>query len=318
MQKLYGPQVNPLARVVWGLPDSWDASIATKKSSDYICAAAWSPCSRFVAISQSLPSRIVVLDAATLEQLHTIYSPDQYITWKNLVYSPDGHLLTGCSYSGHHIVSWDLQTGGQVSDISISETMWCKSILYSGCGTMLGGLFGNETIITYNILSGTQISSHLVQEYIYSVWANGESLQFATMEPGSITIWEVGFTSSHAPTQISSLPTPDHLSLENPVFFPTLSLLALILEDRVLVWDAQHQKILLDSMDIESPKEVSFSPDGQFFICCSWGQEFHLWKKSPNGYLPHQKFTSSTEYPTVMISPNGESIISFHSLILHL
>ena len=338
MQRLYGPQVNPLARVIQGVPTSWDASIATKRFSDYICAVAWSPCSRFVATAQSPSDRIVVLDAATLKQLYTLYNTNQHIVvlnakafgcygpyrqkkhivWSGLVYSPDGHLLTGYSYINNCIASWDLQTGGQVSNISTRQTMWCKSILYSECGTMLGVLFGRDTIITYNVLSGAQISSHSIQEYIYTIWTHSESLQFATMGSGSITIWEVGFTSSHAPTQISSLPAPDNLSSKVSVFFPTLSLLALILEDRVLVWDAQHQKILLDSIDVKSPKEMSFSPDGHLFICYNWGQEFYLWKRSPDGYLPYQKFTSSTEYPTAIFSPNGESIISFHSSILQL
>ena len=318
VQRLYGPQVNPLARVIQGVPTSWDASIATKRFSRYICAAAWSPCSRFVVTAQSPSNRIVVLDAATLKQLHTLYYPNQHIVWSGLVHSPDGHLLTGYSHINNCIISWDLQTGGLISYISDGKTVQCKLVAHSGCGTMLGGLFGNKTIITYNILSGAQISSHSVQEYIYTIWTHSESLQFATMGSGSITIWEVGFTSSSAPTQISSLPTPDNLSLSNSVFFPTLSQLALILKDRVLVWDAQHQKILLDSMDVKSPKEVAFSPNGHFFLCYNWGQDIHLWKKSPNGYLYDQKFTSSTEYPTAIFSPNGESIISFYSSILQL
>ena len=190
---------------------------------------------------------------------------------------------------------------------------------YSGCGTMLGVLFDNNTITTYNTVSGIHISSYSIPKPIAgTIWTHSECLRFATVESGSITIWEVSFTSSHAPVEISSLPTPDNFSPKELVFLHTLSQLAFILEERVLVWDAQHQKILLDSEDIKDPVEMYFSPDGCFFICRTWGSEFHLWKKSPDGYLPHQKIVSSTGIANLVVSPNGEAIISSGGKMLQL
>ena len=232
------------------------------------------------------------------------------------MYSTDGHLLTGYSHFKHcSIVSWDLQTGGLISNIRTKEILECNSVSHSGCGTMLGGLFGNSSIITYNILSGTQISSHVLQRFISIIWTCGESLQFATMEPGSITIWEVSFTSSHAPTQISSFPIPDNFS-KKLVFFPALFQLVLILKDRVSVWDVQNQKILLNSTDVICINGVSFSSNGDFFICYNQGSHFYLWKKSPDGYLLHQEFAS--EWSKAIISPNGELIVSFYGNAIQL
>ena len=318
VQTLYGQQANPLARVIQGAPTSWDLNIANTRLSNSIRTVTWSPCSRFIGIVYYLSSEIVVLDATTFEQLHTMCLPNPWLNRVNLIYSPDSHLLTGYPDQGHSIVSWDLQTGGLISNISTNWSETCASITYSGCGTMLGCLFYRGTITVYNVLSCIQISSHLVQGSIVGIiWTHGECLQFATINSGSITIWEVSFTLGHAPIQIGSLPTPDNFSSHNLTLLPILSQLAFILKDRVLVWDAQHQRILLDSMDVKNPRNISFSSDGHF-ICRTNGPEFYLWKKSPDGYLPYKRFVPSIEGAELVISPNGESIISFSSSILQL
>jgi len=319
VQGLYGPQASPLVRIVQGGSTSWDPSAANRRFPDEVTVAAWSPCSRFIATANYGSCDVVVLDAMTLEKLHTMHPQGRRTIWKQLVFSTDSHLLTGHSYHSDCIVSWDLQTGGLISNIDTSQTNTCNSMTYSGCGTMLGGLLNREIIIVYNILSGAQISSHLVNESVVgTIWTHGKNLQFATMEPGSIAIWEVGFTSDHPPTQVSSLPTPDNFSKEGLVLLPTLSLLAFFLDKRVVVWDAQYQKTLLDSTDVKHPRTMSFSSDGHFFMCGTGTQEFHLWKKSPDGYLPHQKFISDRGSIIPVVSPNGGSIISFGSEMLQL
>jgi len=314
VQTLYGSHPHPLARVIQGVPSSWDPSIANIRLPSDIEAAAWSSCNRFIAIARRLSSEIAILDAVTLEQLHTMHPPEESITWSELILSPDSHLLTGYSNWNQCIVSWDLQTGGLISNTSTRE--WCVSMSCSGCGTMLGALFEN-TITIYNTVSGTQISSHSVPKSVFStIWTHGECFQFATLESGFITIWEVSFTSSHAPTEIGFLSAPENFSSHGFVFLPTLSQLGFILHRRVLVWDALHQKILLDSGDAKFPRKLSFSPDGHFFICETLGPGFHLWKESPSGYLPHQKFVSGTGVGNPIVSPDGESIISFGGSVL--
>jgi len=239
----------------------------------------------------------------------------QKLIWEKLMFSPDGHLLTGYSWDPKCLVIWDVQTGGPINNIS---TSWHPGLMsYSGCGTMLGVLSDRGTITTYNTISGTQLSSHSVPKPITgTIWTCGECLQFATVESGSITIWEVSFSSSYGPTQIGSLPLPtsDDLSYGH-VFLPAHSWIAFILQERVVVWDAQHEKYLLNSEDVNNPRILFFSPDGCFFICGTWGPEIHLWKESPDGY---QKLLSNIGGNNLVFSPNGESFISYGGPMLQL
>jgi len=317
VRTLYGQQANHSVRVVQGVLGSWDPSIASTRLPGFVDTVVWSPCGRFIAISQRSCNEIAILDGVTLEQLYTTCPASQLSYSVDLVFSPDGYSLTGHSRvapPANHIVSWDLQTGGLIGDICIDSGPYC-SISYSQCGTMFGVLFkgtGVPTIITYNTLSGTQISSHQVKESITnSIWTHGEYLQFATVEAGSIIIWEVGFTSKSAPVKANSLPTPDKFPSKDFLLLPTHSRFAFILQGRVLIWDAQHLKVLLDFPDIENPRNISFSPDGHFFVCGTEGLEFYLWIESPGGYLLHQKIIASTKSTRQVISPDGGSIVAF-------
>jgi len=321
VQKLYGPQVDPLARVVHGAPTSWDQSIATKRFLAEPKDAVWSPCSKHIGIIWG-DNEVAVLDAATLEQLYTLYIEDKP-RWHRLIFSPDGHLLVACSYDGE-IFSWDLQTGGLVSKIRGDESF--KSMSFSECGTMLGGFFspygreGRQGIVICDIIPGTQTSSHsLPGLVVITIWTHGECLQFATIGFESIIIWEVGFTSTNAPAQVASLNVPFTFNPSGGVaFLPTLFQLSFIHQGRIVVWDALHQKILLDSTDVKDPGYVSFSTGGHFFICRTTACECHFWKESPDGYLPHQNLLFSKHGTEVVVSPNGEAIISLDDSQLQL
>jgi len=323
VQKLYGPQVNPLARVVHGALTSWGQSIAIKGCPTGISQAIWSPCSKHIAIAQA-SGEIAVLDAVTLKQLHTLHI-EHIFKWKKLIFSPDGYLLTAQSWSiqsqSCQTVSWDLQTGGLVSKIGGNETFDLMS--FSGCGAMLGGLFGlsgTQGIVIYDIISGTQISSHsLPGPDVITIWTHGQCLQFATIDLGSVIIWEVSFTSTNAPIQVASFLVPFTFNFSDGVtFLPTLSQLSFIHQGRIIVWDALHQKILLDSTDVKDPRDVSFSTGGHFLICRGGAGEYHLWKESPDGYLPHQNSLPSEIGTRAVVSPNGEAIILFENFQLQL
>ena len=297
---------------------SWDPSSASKRFPYYIHAAAWSPCNRFIAVTWDESSKIVILDAMTLEQLYTLYFPIERVTLKCLAFSPDSCLLTSCSRWGQ-IITWDLQIGGIITSINPPETTLCISISYSRCGTMVGCLFYGDTIMIYNILSGTCISSHSVQQSaVKAIWTHGEYLQFATVKPESIIIWELGFTSAHTPTKVSSLATPDGFSTDRLVPSSTFSHFAYVYQGRVIVWATQHNRLLLDSRDIDVPLNLSFSSDSCFFLCGSQSSEFHVWKRTSEGYLPYQRLLAGARVVKPIISPNGQSIISFGSLMLQL
>ena len=318
VHKLYRPQVNPLVTVIWGIPPLWGSSIATTRLWPSICATAWSPCGRFFAVSWNKTSKVLVLDAVTLEQLYTMDPLDGEIIWGRFIFSQDSCLLAGYSHGRNCIVSWDLQTGGVVGRIDISETRSCYSMIFSGCGKMIGALFHGGTIMIYNITSGISIATHLVQEPIGStIWTLGDSLQFSTRGLGSVTIWQTNFTSGYSPTKVSSISAPSNTP-KKYVLHPVLCWIAFIIEGRVVVWDGQHHKTLLDSVDAENPRSLAFSSSGHFLVCGTQDIEFYLWKESPDGYILYQKFSHGVKGVVPLISPNEESIISYSNKYVQL
>ena len=317
VHRLYGKYAHPLVRVVKGVPTSWDPAIVAIKCSATIQHAVWSPCSRFIAISFWYEAGIHVLDAATLKRLKSFTPPGDKT--QLLAFSPESRLLMWLSGSQADFLSWDLQTGILVSKVPIGGGKSAKdvcSITYSGSGNTFGVLYKGDndtTISIYDIPFSALVYSHPIKGLVTDViWTNGDYLQFATLGPRSITIWEVGFNTIHPPMRVKSLPTPSNfVPPKQFVFLPTLFRLAFILEETILVWDAQHSKLLLNSEDVEDPKEMAFSPDGVFFACVTYFQEIYLWKESQTGYTPHRKIMhkdGGNEIP--LLSPNGQSIVA--------
>ena len=266
------------------------------------------------------------MDAITLEPLKVFIPPHSYT--QLLAFSPEGGVLTWVGPKSGPIISWDLQTGIQVGESLIEQesNICVLSITHSKCETMLGVLFkimDDNTIATntYNILSGELIYHHLIVGAVTGVvWTHDEHLQITTVGLGFITLWETGFSSTHPPTEIESLCTPNYFySSTEFVFLPTLFRVAFIIGGSVLVWDIQYSMPLLTSTSINWPRNMAFSSNGHFFACGADGPEIYLWKESPTGYLPHQKLISSSlSYSKMVLSPNGISIIGFapsHSIL---
>ena len=307
-----------------GAPISWDPAVATIKCPCSVSHAVWSPCSRFIAISLNFDAGIRILDAVTLKQLKSFTPPHAYT--QLLAFSPDGNLLTWVSRTSEVFISWDVQTGLLASKISITEEgpiPAVHSITYSGCGTMLGVLFQNHNISaisTYGILSSTLICSHPVEGLLAgTIWTHGEHAQFTVLGSGSITIWEVGFTSKCPPIEVKSLPTPNNFDPSKQFhFLSSLSRLAFVLEEAVIIWDAQLSKPLLNSADIKMTENMTFSHDGHFFACETYGSEIYLWKESPTGYVLHQKLLSGRGSVTPLLSPNGQLIVGLNGWTIQL
>ena len=314
VRRLYEQHARPLARIVHGLPTSWEPSIAAVKFPSPIEAAVWSPCSRFIAIVWGKSrATIEILDAVTLQRRSTLESPLDGTQW--FVFSLDSRLLTWFGEDPGKFITWYCQTGVPVSAIPLERSMRpadCRSATYFACGTMFAVLFRGDptfTISTYNVLSSTHVYSHSVGGPILpQIWTHEKSLRFATAELGSITIWEVEFDSTHAPTEVESLPIPG--DSRHPVLHPDPLRLAFITAGRVKVWNPRDSKLLLDSADAEWPGRMSFSLGGRYFACGTNGPEFYLWKESPTGYVLHRKLVSNTGPSKYLLSPNGESIIA--------
>ena len=333
IHKLYEPYARPLARVIQGIPDAWEPIVATVKHYSSVGCAAWSPCGRYIAVSlDDSTTTIEIRDAVALELLHTLKSPQRNTTW--LSFSPDSRLLTQFSSYRHGLTTWDLQTGGQISTISSTPNegvLMCFSSTHSIDGKMVAvaywdlsnGATGTTTSIsTYNLLSGTHTYSHHISEgrIVASIWTRGVCLRFATVKPGSITVWEAEFASLHTLAKVESLPAPqyDIDDFEPALFAPTLSRLAFIHRGEVLIWDTLDSKLLLKFSDDYPGRMFVF--DGHSFACKSFDQGIHLWRDSPAGYVLHRKlapsiggfkiFKVSCTQIGPLLSPNGESVIS--------
>lgn len=191
---------------------------------------------------------------------------------------------------------------------------------------MFGALLKDDdtaTINTYNVLSGKLIYSRPTNRSIMEViWTWGKCIQFALLEPTSIITWEAGFASKDPSIEVGSLPLPNNFDPSGEfLFLPTLCRLAFVLGGVVLVWDALHSKFLLDSMDMKTPENMTFSLDGRFFACGS-GPKIYLWKESSTGYILHRELISNARERTVLckplLSPDGRSIIATYGSTLQL
>jgi len=177
IRRFYEPYGHPLTRVVQGVPMSWDPVIVAAKYPPDISCIAWSPCSRFIAISTAwYTTETQILDTATLKRVKSLSSQRGH-TW-SLAFSAGGRLLARLSGSPAALTIWDLQTGVPIGTISPEyverdrhypegsfyyqdqeeDPQVAISITYSRCETMLGVSFVHHDvvdIITYNVLSGT-------------------------------------------------------------------------------------------------------------------------------------------------------------------
>ena len=281
-----------------------------------------------------------ILDAITFKRLQKLTCPGGYT--QLLAFSPESRLVTRLGDDPAVFTSWDLQTGVPVSSISAGtrldrrpevffhcsptppkrpkNTKDALSITYSRCGTMFGALFkdgGTPIIRVYNIRSGVPICSRQIEGSVTdAIWTHGECLRFATLEPGSITTWEIGFASEDPVTRIESQSVPSNFDPSKEfIYLPTPSRLAFVLENTALVWDAQNSRFLLNSTDIKKPRKMTFSPDGRFFACGTDGPEIYFWKESPAGYILGRKIMSSAREHIALcepvLSPNGQSLVAF-------
>ena len=320
---------------------SWDGSTAATTGPSAIELAVWSPCDRFIATTQYHSRMVDVLDSATLQRLQTLEYPQDVSTkCKVLAFSPDSHILM--CYGGWSsnsldkepfVVSWDLQTGGVANVVRFQPKYLYPhacSITYSANGKMVGVLYHespfskNSTISVIDVASDALMHSHLLENATLlskHIWTHGSSLRSATVDAGAITIWEVGFTSSATLTKVKIFPSPFNFRgkyLEYTELHPTTYRLAFVSSQRLLVWDVQNSRYLLDPMGTEFSSKMSFSSDGRFFTCATKGSNVYLWMEASAGYILHRIFVPNAEYPTPLLARNGESILAFRGCTIQL
>ena len=327
---LYQQYAHPLARVVQGLPVSWDPVVATA-SIGYFWGAVWSPCNNFIAVSTK--GGVQILDAMTLEQVNTLnYLDSSGGGW--LSFSANGHFLT--QFDKGKVTSWDLQTGGLVCTI-LSELQPSTTVVLSSTYSLDGKMFAilyqsssNDVITTYNLVSGTYTKCYCVLDghIIAPIWTHGDCFRYTVVKSGSVTVWETGFTLIGMPMAVETLFVPDEIAGASTfLFLPTLYRLAFSLQDTIAIWDTKTSKYLLNSGPISlqhsEPPHLSgavFSPDGHFFTYLTQHREVYVWKESLSCYVLHQKLTISGNAmcSTPFISSTGRSFIVGIEFIIHL
>ena len=101
IRKLYSQEIcSPAARVIIGIPDSWDSCTASAGATTDLGYATWSSCGRFIAAG--LRGGVEIRGSTTLERVSILKhsgSPESFIP-HSLAFSPGGHLLA-CSYVFH-------------------------------------------------------------------------------------------------------------------------------------------------------------------------------------------------------------------------
>jgi len=250
-----------------------------------------------------------------------------------LVFSPDSRILTSLGYldDGRSFESWDLQTGDEAGIIrweGFYGTTRTEDhpITYSANGKMIGVRCQRDNVILiFDIASATQTHSYSTASSVVptnDIWAHEESLRFTTVDPKTITIWEVGFTSDAGPTRVEILPAPENVDFDpelgmDIIFLPDPCRLALNLEGEVMVWDVQNSKYLLRCDSASFSSNMSFSSDGRLLACSTRGSDIYVWKESPTGYTLHG-VPEDEPYSTTLFSPNGEWIIAFHHFTMRL
>ena len=309
-----------------GLPVSWGLVVATTyNQSPRGGSIAWSPCNRFIAVNKD--EAVEILDAVTLNRLSTFeYPRDHQGRCHWLCFSPDGRFLT--RLADKTLASWDLQTGGPLGTIfqELEAARRVHPPAFSADGEMVAFAFESkphDTVITIlHILSGTRKRPYRISggRPAEPIWTHGEHLRFATVKPGSITIWETPFTLTHEPAEIGSLPAPDKMDKgKDFLFLPALSQLAFTANHTLFAWDAKASKYLLE-FPIPSIEMSSFSSGGHFLACRTRSREVFVWEVSPAGYELHQKLTlpGGNTLTKPHLSSNGESIIASFTPVIHL
>ena len=160
----YHRQPCPLPRVVIGIPESWDPSTAiSTKHSSYL-SSTWSTCSQFIAAVTE--EAVEIRDGLTLKLLSTLQATQVTTRFKyGIAYSPDGQSLACCSDTA--IIIWDAQTGGVVKEIVCEVICSGLTLVWSLDGKTIGTLswsaFETYPVFTYDVASGTTLSSGILQ-----------------------------------------------------------------------------------------------------------------------------------------------------------
>lgn len=317
MRTLYHHRcTTPLPRVVVGIPDSWDSSVAISNA-DHASgsSAAWSQCGQFVAIRTR--EAVEIRDALTFGLLFTLQQiePTSQLTGAP-TYSPDGRYLACASDST--IIIWDIQTGGVAKVIQCDKTYEIPPV-WSSDGGVIGAVVWDErttrilTIRKYDVASGTALPHIMLKSQDEPrLWANGKSFQvMTTARRGMICvvyILEAEPTPAKSESFTISLWERD---CQIGSFSPTarrISVSASCGTCRLRIFDIRNSRRLLDRRGKFTVH--SFSPEGGLFAA-SLFDSIHIWKYNGDYYASWRILPSldSSSPSLLLFSPTSTSIL---------
>ena len=322
IRKLYHhQQPHPSPRVVIGIPDSWDSSIASISiDSCQYRSSTWSPCGQFVAVRTH--NALDIRDASTLKLLSTIQLTKLLSTiqsavvatefWRVHAYSPDGHSLACCSDIG--IVIWDTQTGGVVKRITHNYAANVLELAWSLDGMTIGTISpweGYHTVCTYDVASGArQSSSTFLSMDSGYLWAHDRSFRVMRTardyQSPVVDIIEVGSTL----TRVEQFPIQYYSSLG--AFSPTTYRISVFFPGNCapgttfVILDIRSSEVLLQ--ETGSYWQYTFSPDGTFFVATAAGH-VSIWRYTSSCYTWWREFQQTPV--TVQFSPTSPLILSY-------
>ena len=329
VRKLYGQESHPFVSIVQGIPNFWDSSVASATRRLPIEAVAWSPCGQRIAVAWA-DSIVEILDSLTLELLHPVRSPPGK---RILAFSPDSRLLSCCSHSAgtpkNFLTIWDARTGNVIRTRSygVRGGGSPSSIAYSAEGKMIGVSYvdrsapGKFVIDVYDVGSDDLAYSRSLGGLFVKIWTHDQSFRFATAEPGIITVYEIELAPNSRIKPVETLYVLIDFNPSRPFsFIPAPCRLAYVAGDGViLVSDIRNRRRLLVTEAAGFHESMmSFSPDGSFLACGTAGPDIYLWKMSPTGYTPHQRFASSALSPVPLFSPDKTSVVTWDSSTIQL
>ena len=326
----------PLPRVLVGVMDSWDWSMAISgldtSSYDTSFSVAWSLCGQFIA---RLTEDIVeIWDPLTFQLLSTLQPTEPTSQLVGLpAYSPDGHSLACTSDAA--IIIWDIQTGGVAKEIQHilspefpPEQLFCGwldevPLVWSSDARLIGTILSDQGahmwfILRYDVTSGTALPPIMLQsEDKPWLWAHNESFWVMTTVWGeracTINISEVG--CSLAKIKSFSIQLEDN-NYRIKSFSPAVYRISILGHHQLCILDIQKSGSLLDKEgDFHSH---SFSSDGGHFAASLKGY-IHIWKYKNSHYIPWRKFPSrALACSELLFSPTSPLILGIFEETLKL
>ena len=319
----YHQRCTPFPKVITGIPDAWDKSMALLPDQPKYGSHTWSPCGQFIATGTG--RTVKIRDSLTFELLSTLTGPSDCSTGE-LTYSPDGCSLA--CHSGNILIIWDIQTGGVARQIEVepsySSSAWS---LDGGAFCTINWIQNPETSYTvcvYNVALGKKLFSGILQSRHYpQIWAHTTSFRIMTTggndQASTIEISEVWSIL----TKIESFHNEwfrryDLIGSFSPTTY-RISIFILTCK-QIQVLDIRNSESLLVQDGDFFNASHSFSSDASLFALSTWTSA-QIWKYTSGCYVPWREFLQDKAHPlhsTLQFSPTLSSILSYHDKFLYM